>query len=194
MQDKSIPSYNRLITNDAQIKEIIALSEYISRWKPEIDAVEAVVPSDASPINLLATESSVATNSATFQGNYNSVTDLGLTTAATRSDIEAALGTTITGADNNDYCWVDIPTSDQTPTQIAATERYKYNGTSWSFEFSPTPAFSASQWAAIDSGINSEKVQGMVLSTTVSNIVTLTQAEYDLITPDANTLYFIKEV
>ena len=189
-------NYDRLLQLGGIDREVPPMPGYITKeqLQGEIDGINVLIPEDASDTNPLATESSVATNSATFQGNYNSVTDLGLTTAATRSDIEAALGTTITGADNNDYCWVDIPTSDQTPTQIAATERYKYNGTSWSFEFSPTPAFSAAQWAAIDSGINTEKVQNMVLSTTVRNIVTLTQSDYDaLTTKDSNTEYNIIE-
>lgn len=155
MNDIGVPSYSHLIGNNAQIKAIMAISDYISRWKKEVDAMEATVPDDASPTNQLATESSVATNSATFQGNYNLVTDLSLPTTATHSDIEAALGTAVTGADNNDYCWVDIPTSEQTPDELARSERYKYNGNSsaWGYEFTPSMGFTQEQWAAINSGI-----------------------------------------
>lgn len=95
-----------------------------------------MIPSNASSQNQLATHRDVATSSATFQGTYNSVTDLSLTTAATHSDIAAALGTTVTGADNNDYCYVQVPVNDITPTRIATTDRYKFDGTAWAYEYS----------------------------------------------------------
>ena len=159
MKDINVPSYNSLLPGDRRVRAIQDLYDYISRWKPELDAMEATVPADASPTNQLATESSVATNSATFQGNYNLVTDLSLPTTATHSDIEAALGTAITDADNNDYCYVQIPTADATPTEVAKVERYKYNGTAWAFEFTlPFSDFTSAQWDAINSGVTAEFV------------------------------------
>lgn len=225
-----------------------------------------MIPSAAGANNQLAdkqyVDDNIASASATFKGNYNQVTDLNLTVAASHSDVETALASVISTVDKNDYCYVDVPTSDLTPTQIEKTERYKFNGTSWDYEYSPTPAFSAAQWAALNSGITDTLVEAFgakydlpsggipdtdlssgvqsslgaansayqlpnggipktdlasdvqtslgkadtaiqdaysttqadnkfVDSTQIRHIVSMTQAEYDLITPDANTLYCI---
>ena len=102
-----------------------------------------MIPSAAGANNQLAdkqyVDDNIASASATFRGNYNQVTDLNLTVSASHSDVEAALANVISTVDKNDYCYVDIPTSDQTPTQIAKTERYKFDGTAWNYEYSPTP-------------------------------------------------------
>ena len=56
MQDINVPSYgyNRLLGNDAQIKAIMDVYDYLRRWKAEVDAVEAAVPEEASASNKLA--------------------------------------------------------------------------------------------------------------------------------------------
>lgn len=128
-----------------------------------LDNVEEVIPSAATSSNQLADKafvnSSISTATAEYQGNYNSVSDLELTVSATHAQIATALGTEISGADNNDYCFVQIPTSDATPTQIAKIERYKFNGTAWSYEYElNNSGFTADQWAAINSGITSNLV------------------------------------
>ena len=103
--------------------------------------------------------SSVATATATYRGSYNEKTDLGLNPSATRAQVATKLGQEISGADDNDYCFVEIPTSASTPTQIERTERYKYDGTSWSYEYTlNNSGYTAVQWAAINSGITSGKV------------------------------------
>lgn len=57
----------------------------------QLGYISDVIPFDASPANKLASEdfvnSSVATNTATYQGAYNLVGDLNLTTAATHQQI-----------------------------------------------------------------------------------------------------------
>ena len=123
-------------------------------------AVSDLIPAQASSSNQLADKdfvnSSVSTATATYQGSYNLVSDLSLTTQASHGQIEDALGGEISGADNNDYAFVQIPTSDSTPTEIAAVERYKFNGTRWSFEYTlNNSGFTAAQWAAVNSGITS---------------------------------------
>ena len=123
-------------------------------------AVSDLIPAQASASNQLADKdfvnSSVSTATATYQGSYNLVSDLSLTTQASHGQIEDALGGEISGADNNDYAFVQIPTSDSTPTEIAAVERYKFNGTRWSFEYTlNNSGFTAEQWAAVNSGITS---------------------------------------
>lgn len=130
------------------------------------DAIEAIlllIPSAATSLNKLVDtalmNSSISTATATFRGTYNLVSDLGLGIDATEGQIAAALSTAISTADNNDYAFVQIPTSAQTPTQIARTDRYKFNGTAWAFEYTlNTSGFTAAQWAAINSTITSALV------------------------------------
>lgn len=127
--------------------------------------VTALIPAQASASNQLADKdfvnSSIATATATYRGSYNLVSDLGLTTAATESQIGTALASAVSGEDNNDYAFVQVPTSDATPTEIARTDRYKYNGSAWVFEYSlNNSGYTAAQWAAINSGITTAKRQG----------------------------------
>lgn len=77
----------------------------------------------------------IATETAAFRGTYNVVSDLNLTVSATRAQIAAALASNISTADNNDFCYVEIPILDAIPTRIQRTERYKFNGTAWGYEF-----------------------------------------------------------
>lgn len=126
----------------------------------DIDTIEGKIPSQASSANQLADKefvnSSIVTATATFRGSYNLVSDLSLTTDATHAQIATALGSEIATADNNDYAFVQIPTSDETPTEIAVIERYKHNGTNWAFEYAlNNSGYTAAQWAAINSGITS---------------------------------------
>jgi len=136
MKNINVPSYNSLLPTERRIRSIQELYDYISSWKKEVDAIEETIPSEASSTNQLATRDDVATSSATYRGSYNLVSDLNLTVAATESDVAAALATTVTTADNNDYVNVQIPSSDLDPTDIVRTDRYKFNGTGWIFEYS----------------------------------------------------------
>ena len=125
--------------------------------------VSPLVPAQATINNQLADKdfvnSSIATSTATFRGTYNVVTDLHLSTSATHQQVATALGTIISVADNNDYCFVEIPTSDLTPTETLQVDRYKYNGSSWSFEYTlNNSGYTSAQWKAINSGITSGKV------------------------------------
>ena len=144
----------------------------------DIDTIEGKIPADASAQNKLASEqyvnSSVATNTATFKGAYNLVTDLSLTTAATREQIAAALAGAITQADNNDYAFVQIPTADATPTEIASVERYKFNGVVWAFEYElNNSGFTSAQWNALNSGITSGLVTKLTALPTNAELTTL---------------------
>ena len=133
-------------------------------------AVAELIPSQATTSNQLADKefvnSSIATNTATFRGTYNLVNELFLPTSATHAQIEQALNAEPIDPDNNDYCFVQIPTSDATPTQIASVERYKFvqdtadpEMSTWDFEYElNNSGFTASQWEAINSGITSSLV------------------------------------
>lgn len=106
-----------------------------------IGGIEGIIPSQASESNELADKafvnSTVGTNTAIFRGTFNSVAEL-----------EAYSG----DKTNNDYAFV-IGTDSAGNTSY---NRYKYNGTTWMFEYSlNNSSFTATQWAAIDSGLSS---------------------------------------
>ena len=126
----------------------------------DIDDINAKIPAAASPQNQLAdrefVNSSIASNTGNLQGNYNLVTDLGLTVAATDTEIGTALASKIANPGNNDYCFVGVPVNDQTPDEISVTKRFKYNLTQqkWLYEYSlNNSTFTAAQFDAINSGI-----------------------------------------
>ena len=111
--------------------------------------------------------SSIATATATYRGSYNVVSDLGGHYDDSEATIAAALATKMASLDppivpdNNDYCYVPIPTSDSTPTQIARVDRYKYNDDDeeWAYEYTlNNSGYTAAQWAAINSQITGDKV------------------------------------
>ena len=126
----------------------------------DIDDINAKIPAAASQQNQLADKefvnSSIASNTGNLQGNYNLVTDLGLTVAATDTEIGTALAGEIANPGNNDYCFVGVPVNDQTPDEIAVTKRFKYNlaQQKWLYEYSlNNSTFTAAQFDAINSGI-----------------------------------------
>lgn len=143
----------------------------------EISGINELIPAQATTDNQLADKSfvnsSIATETATFRGTYNEVSDLSLTTAATHSDIAAALVNVISVADSNDYCFVQIPTADATPTEIESIERYKFStGVGWQYEYTlNNSGFTAAQWAAINSGITTGLVTQ--IGTNASDILTI---------------------
>lgn len=135
-----------------------------------ISAINGKIPEQASADNQLADKnfvnSSIATNTANFIGTFNSLADL-----------EAYSGT-IT---NNDYAFVIGTDADGNTIY----NRYKYNGTSWVFEYAlNNSSFTANQWAAINSGITSTAV-GQI-ATNTGNITSLQNNKLDTTTA-ANT-------
>ena len=160
------------------------------------DAIEAIlllIPSAASALNKLVDtalmNSSISTATATFRGTYNLVSDLGLGIDATEGEIAAALLANISTADNNDYAFVQIPTSAETPAQIARTDRYKFNGTAWAFEYTlNTSGFTAAQWAAINSGVTDTLVAEL---TNIANLILSEASQYNKL---ADKVYVITQI
>ena len=114
-------------------------------------------PSSAATANFV--NSSVASATANFLGNYE-LADLGLTYPATTSQIETALDgySFSTTPTNNDYVYVEVK-NPQTTGIDDEVQRYKFNGTSWLYEYTlNNSSFTAAEKAAIDSGIDSAKV------------------------------------
>jgi hypothetical protein len=188
-----------VVTHEEYDPTIIAINKAISDEETRakaaekanadnIDDIEALIPAQATPQNQRADEQCVGegrtTASATYRGAYNLVSDLELTVAATEQQIAAALATKMTALgitpDNNDYCYVQVPTSDATPTQIARVDRYKYNGTAWGFEYSlNNSGFTDAQWAALNSGITSGLVAKLGDLPTNSELATLLGGKED---------------
>ena len=155
------------------------------------DAIEAIlllIPSAATALNKLVDtntmNSSISTATATFRGTYNAVSDLGLTYQATHAQIEAALDALGLTADNNDFAFVQIPVSDQSQ-DIAKTERFKFNGTNWLYEYDlNTSGFTAAQWAAINSGITVALVTKLTDIPTAAALQLALNAKQDTLTFD----------
>lgn len=118
--------------------------------------------------------SSVSTNTATFRGTYNAVSDLGNTQATVdtwtdppsstvESTVAGQIVTKLTSLSitptNNDYVFVSV---DQTPVGDLGEDwywRFKYNGTAWGYEYTlNNSSFTQAQWDAVNSGITADKV------------------------------------
>ena len=105
--------------------------------------IEAVIPSQASAQNQLADKSfvnsSISSSTANFVGTFDSLAELQAVQNPTNNDYGFVIETDAVG---NEYY-----------------DRYKYNGSSWLFEYKveSTP-FTSAQWAAIQSGITSALV------------------------------------
>lgn len=119
-------------------------SSTVSNINSRVTTIESEIPAQASASNQLADKnfvnSSIATNTATFIGTFNSVTELEAYTGA---------------KDDNDYAFV-ISTDAAGNTLY---NRYKWNGTAWLFEYAlNNSSFTANQWAAINSGATTANI------------------------------------
>lgn len=124
--------------NEDNNKLVIKLDE---TFTSRISSIEEVVPSQASSTNQLADKefvnSTIATNTSTFRGTFNSLAEL-----------QAYSGTKT----NNDYAFVI--STDTYGNRVY--KRYKYNGSSWVYEYDlNNSSFTENQWKAINSGIDS---------------------------------------
>ena len=121
-----------------------ALNKANSAVQPaDLVPITEKIPAQASAQNQLADKafvnSSISTASADFKGTYDSLAELQAVTA-----------------DKNDYGYV-VSTDEAGNTVYS---RYKYNGSSWVFEYDlNNSSFTAAEWAAIQSGITAPLVQ-----------------------------------
>ena len=137
-----------------------------------LSPITTVIPSAASASNQLADKefvnSSISTNTATFRGTFESVEAL-----------EAYSGTKT----NNDYAFVE--TTDSAGNSFY--DRYKYNGTSWVFEYEiNNTSFTSGQWSAINSGVTSSIVS--LATTAMQPNETITAGTHTKITYDSRGL------
>ena len=107
-----------------------------------------LINSDKATIDFV--NSSIATNTATFRGTYNSLAEL-----------EAYTGE----KDNNDYAFViEIDAAGNT-----LYNRYKYVDNKWTFEYTlNNSSFTEAQWAAINSGITDSIIE--TIRTNITNL------------------------
>lgn len=139
-------------------------------WRTLNGRLKVGTPTDDNDATTMAfVNSSIATNTATFRGTYDAVTDLSFTQSAVdawtnppnstvESSVITAIATKMTALSitptNNDYCFVCV---DQTPVGDVSADwywRFKYNGTSWAYEYSlNNTGFTSAQWNAINSGV-----------------------------------------
>jgi hypothetical protein len=166
-----------------------ANADNITLAQQAIEAILLLIPSAATALNQLADKSfvnsSISTATATFRGTYNLVTDLSLSLSATHQQIGAALAGAIATADNNDYAFVQIPTSVDTPTEIAVTERYKFNGSVWEYEYDlNNSGFTSAQWEAINSGITALLVTKLGALPTAAELATALNGKQNVLTFD----------
>ena len=126
-----------------------------NKLENKMETIERIIPEQASKENQLADKdfvnSSIATNTATFQGTFNSLEELQKVTA-----------------DINDYANVITIENDNT-----FYNRYTHDGKNWIFNFKiNTTTFTAEQWKAINSGITEDlvdKLIGIDLSNYIKN-------------------------
>ena len=139
-----------LSTNDyttAEKEKLAKLSNYVdTEIRNLIAQINAKIPEEATSTNQLADKafvnSSIATNTATFRGTYEKISDL--PTKTTISDLKI-----------NDYAFVISGDVGSNPEY----HRYKYDGSKWVFEYAlNNSSFTAYQWDAINSGINATYV------------------------------------
>lgn len=161
-------STNKAATVKSITDRITALD--IPGIKSKISNIENIIPAEATESNKLADKdfvnSSIATATANFKGTFNVVTALGLTLAATETQIATALATKITNPTPNDYAYVSFPDPVVT-TVITKFDRYKYSDNIWGYEYTlNNSSFTAEQWAAINSGITATLVADIGNNTT----------------------------
>ena len=166
--------------------QVTNLENDLSSLDGRLDDIEELIPEQATSSNQLADKefvnSSIATNTATFRGTYNIVTDLGLTTSATEEQIAAAITSKLASLSitptKNDYVFVAYPDEDTQELQYEKYDRYKYSGSIWEYEYTlNNSSFTAAQWAAINSGITSGLVEQ--ISTNETDITNLGNTKAD---------------
>ena len=135
----------------------------------DIDAIETVIPAEASANNKLADKafvnSSIQTATADFKGTFNSLAELQQVTA-----------------NANDYGYVVSKDAEGNTVY----SRYKYvEGTGWVFEYNlNNSSFTAAQWAAIQSGITALLVQKLTDLPTYQALMQLIGTKQDQLTFD----------
>lgn len=123
--------------------------EKVRTTQERVTTIESKIPSEASSSNQLADKAFVNSSIATATALFRGTSAEGLT----EQQFLAWLNTL--EHDTNDYAYWN--TVDNVGN--ALFKKYKYNGSAWVYEYTlNNSSFTAAEWAAIKSGINSELV------------------------------------
>ena len=143
----TVAPYASSVINVAHIptlttSKITGLDNQISSITSNISTIQDKIPSAATSSNQLADKnwvnSSIASNTATFRGTFETVGDL-----------------PTDNVKDNDYAFV-IATDDSGNPEY---QRYKYSNNAWTFEYTlNNSSFTSDQWSAINSGITTSLV------------------------------------
>lgn len=130
--------------HNTNIGDINGLQTELTSIESDMDAIEAVIPDEATSSNKLADKafvnSSITTNTATFRG----------TSAKNLTEAQFLAWANGLTKTKNDYCFWDTVDSDGN----VVFKRYKYDGSNWIYEYSlNNSSFTSSQWASINSDI-----------------------------------------
>lgn len=133
------------VTNEYHDNTKQDVIEDLSEIRTSIANIKSVIPEQATVDNKLADKafvnSSIATSTANFKGTFDSLEEL----------------QAVENPTSNDYAFL----KETDATGNVSYSRYKYNGTSWVFEFKVNnSSFTEAQWAAIGSGVTSDKITG----------------------------------
>ena len=154
--DDTSSTNHKFVSSDEKT-QITTNKNDIEDINEDIDEINDKIPEQASSSNQLADKnfvnSSIATATATFRGSYNLVSDLQLDLTVTHAQVVISLNSNILIKNENDYVYVQVPTDESTPTQIAQVDRYKYGTDSFEYEYTlNNSGFTSEQWAALNSG------------------------------------------
>lgn len=161
----------------------------------DLEEIRQKIPTQASASNQLAdknyVDTGIATATATFRGTYHVINNLSLPVTATHEQIAAKLLTVVTTADQNDYCFVQIPEDSSSSSNIIRVERYKYADNAWSYEYDlNNSGLTSAQWAAVNSGVTAENYKKKVDKGTTLEHYGIGDAKIDggVITLGSNTI------
>lgn len=151
--------------DEARIDELSDTVAGMSSVKGDVDAIKEIIPNDASPSNQLADKAYVDDLGERLEAHYLG-SDIYGSPFPTYESLFPADGShvdfyyqgKVVSPNANDVTVVTYDTRHETPiTRDAATTRYRYDGTQWTFEYViNNNALSRSQLLAINSGITPE--------------------------------------
>ena len=139
---------------DVYDEEMESISASLNQLNEEHESINSKIPAAATSENQLADKdwvnSSIASNTATFRGTFETVDNL-----------------PTDNVKDNDYAFIIAADDSGNPEY----QRYKYSNGAWTFEYTlNNSSFTSDQWKAINSGITSDTLGTLI------NVITDTYA------------------
>ena len=138
---------------DVYDEEMESISASLNQLNEEHESINSKIPAAATSTNQLADKdwvnSSIASNTATFRGTFETVDDL-----------------PTDNVKDNDYAFIIAADDSGNPEY----QRYKYSNGAWTFEYTlNNSSFTSDQWKAINSGITSDTLGTLINATALSD-------------------------